>query len=86
MKLRFEIDQAYFFRKGIDAPKSIVTIEVDPSKLPQEDRDLIADRLIGIDVFKLAEGPDGLVKATGLDYAALLNAVKEDEKKRTEKK
>ena len=53
MKLRFEVDQAECFRKGIDCPKSIVTIEVDPAKLPQAQRDLIAERLNGIDVFKL---------------------------------
>lgn len=50
MKLRFEIDQADCFRRGIDAPKSIVTVDVDPAKLPVEDRNLIADRLVGIDV------------------------------------
>jgi|SRR5579859_7756334 len=50
MKLRFEIDQAACFRKGIDAPKSIVTIEVDPSELPLDQREMIADRLNGIDV------------------------------------
>jgi hypothetical protein len=53
MKLRFEVDQAECFRKGIDCPKSIVTIEVDPAKLPQAQRDLIAERLNGIDVFRL---------------------------------
>ena len=53
MKLRFEVDQAECFRKGIDCPKSIVTIEVDPAKLPQAQRDLIAERLNGIDVFNL---------------------------------
>lgn len=83
MKLRFEIDQAYFFRKGIDAPKSIVTIEVNPAELPQNERDLIADRLVGIDVFKLADkDSDGLVKATGFFYKDLLEAIKLDESKR----
>lgn len=50
MKLRFSVDQAEAFRRGIDVPKSIVTIEVDPAKLPEEARNLIADRLDGIDV------------------------------------
>lgn len=54
MKLRFEVDQAACLRKGIDCPKSIVTVEVDPTKLPQDERDLIADRLSGIDVYELA--------------------------------
>lgn len=50
MKLRFEINQAECFRRGIDTPKSIITIEVDPATIPVEERNLIADRLIGIDV------------------------------------
>jgi hypothetical protein len=53
MKLRFEIDQAECFRKGIDTPKSIITIEVDPAKIPINERNLIADRLDGIDVCEL---------------------------------
>lgn len=86
MKLRFEVDQAYLFRKGIDAPKSIVHIEVDPSKLPQSERDLIADRLIGIDVFKLdTKQSDGLIKAKGPTWKDLLDAVKEDEKQKAVK-
>lgn len=84
MKLRFEIDQAYLFRKGIDAPKSIVHIEVDPSKLSQDQRNLIADRLIGIDVFKLDPSKkDGLIKAKGSTWADLMEAVVEDENNRT---
>lgn len=54
MKLRFEVDQAEAFRQGIDVPKSIVTIEVNPADLSQERRNLIADRLNGIDVCQLA--------------------------------
>ena len=53
MKLRFEVDQAACLRAGIDCPKSIVTVEVDPAKLPQDDRDVLADRLDGIDVCQL---------------------------------
>jgi hypothetical protein len=53
VKLRFEVDQAEAFRRGIDCPKSIVTVEVDPADLTQEQRDLVADRLSGIDVFPL---------------------------------
>lgn len=59
MKLRFEVDQAEAFRQGVDVPKSIVTVEVDPSKLSQEQRNLIADRLDGIDVCVLAGFRDG---------------------------
>ena len=54
MKLRFEVDQAACLRAGIDCPHSIVAVEVNPAKLPQEERDLLADRLQGIDIFPLA--------------------------------
>src|ERR1043165_1346625 len=47
MKIRFAVDQAEAFRRGVDCPKSIVTVEVDPKTLSQEERDLIADRLEG---------------------------------------
>jgi hypothetical protein len=52
MKLRFEIDQAESFRRGIDRPKSIVSIEVNPADIPEESRSVIADHLAGIDVLK----------------------------------
>jgi len=61
MKLRFEVDQAAAFRQGIDVPKSIVTIEVNPAELSQEQRDLIADRLVGIDICQLAGFLNGLL-------------------------
>ncbi len=54
MKLRFEVDQAACLRAGIDCPHSIVAVEVNPAKLPQEERDLLADRLQGIDLYPLA--------------------------------
>jgi len=50
MKLRFEVDQADSFRRGIDRPKSIVSIEVNPADIPESDRSLIAEHLSGIDV------------------------------------
>jgi hypothetical protein len=52
MKIRFEVDQAEAFRRGIDCPKSIVTIEVDPAKLEPATRSLLADALVGIDVVR----------------------------------
>jgi hypothetical protein len=55
MVLRFEVDQAEAFRLGVDVPKSTNHLEVDPSKLTQVDRNLIADRLDGIDVCELNE-------------------------------
>ncbi len=53
MILRYRVNQAGCFRAGIDCPRSIQTLEVDPSRLPQGERDLIADRLDGIDVLEL---------------------------------
>jgi hypothetical protein len=88
MKLRFEVDQAECFRKGIDCPKSIVSIEVDPADIPQDDRNLIADRLVGIDVCQLWNSDKGTEKllsvekqpiriiAAAPDYAALIAAVR----------
>ncbi|MGA3284835.1 MAG: hypothetical protein ABSD57_10320 [Verrucomicrobiota bacterium] len=61
MKLRFEVNQAEAFRQGIDVPKSIVTIEVNPAEISQEQRNLIADRLDGIDVCQLAGVLDGVL-------------------------
>ena len=52
MKLRFEVDQADSFRRGIDRPKSIVSIEINPADLPDDTRSLIADHLAGIDVLQ----------------------------------
>ena len=52
MILRFEVDQAEAFRHGVDVPKSTNHVDVDPSKLSQEERNLIADRLDGIDVME----------------------------------
>jgi|SRR6185369_1942558 len=53
MKLRFEVNQAEAFRRGINIEKSIVTIDVDPSSLNPFQRSIIADRLRGIDVCRL---------------------------------
>jgi hypothetical protein len=81
MKIRFEVDQADCLRNGIDCPKSIVQIDVDPSKMSQAHRDLIADRMQGIDVYKLSE-PDKseriLAKRTTLE--SLIEACKLDVK------
>lgn len=52
MKLRFEVDQADSFRRGIDRSKSIVSIDVNPADLPEEARSLIANHLVGIDVLQ----------------------------------
>src|SRR4030095_6915178 len=93
MKLRFEVDQAAAFRQGVDVPKSIVMVEKDPAELPQEERDLIADRLDGIDVRQLwisisgpHKGPQKgtLIRATLPTYEALLEAIRANEKELAE--
>jgi hypothetical protein len=95
MKLRFEVDQAEAFRQGIDVPKSIVTIEVNPAEISQEQRNLIADRLDGIDVCQHAGVLDDLldgkpkrdrdgkpfrIMAKLPTFESLMEAVTEDEK------
>lgn len=52
MKLRFEVDQADSFRRGIDRPKSIVSIDVNPADIPEDQRTLLANHLDGIDVLE----------------------------------
>jgi hypothetical protein len=52
MKLRFEIDQADSFRRGIDRPKSIVSIDVNPADVSDEARFLVANHLVAIDVLQ----------------------------------
>lgn len=83
MKLRFEVDQAECFRAGIDCPKSIITIEVDPKAISQEERDLIADRLIGIDVCRLPRTDDDTkhrVIAKTPTWEGLMDAIRENQK------
>jgi hypothetical protein len=58
MRLRFDVDQAECLRRGIDCPNSIVSVQIDPANLPQEQRDKIADRLEGIDVCTLRTNAD----------------------------
>ena len=59
MVLRFEVNQAEAFRQGVNVPKSTNHLDVDPAKLSQQDRDLNADRLDGIDVFKMMLNENG---------------------------
>ena len=90
MKLRFEVDQAQAFRRGIDVPKSIVTIEVNPAEISQEQRNLIADRLDGIDVCQLAgvlagmsrdkDGKPFRIMAKLPTFESLMEAIAEDER------
>ena len=84
MILRFEVNQAEAFRRGVDVPKSTNHLEVNPADLTQEDRNLIADRLKGIDVMELA--PDGQqyggskIVANLPTYEALMEAIRDNQK------
>jgi hypothetical protein len=67
MKLRYSVSQAECFRAGLNCPNSIQLIEVDPAALEQEQRNLIADRLSGINVCKLGVwGSGGEAKVIAL--------------------
>ena|SRR6266571_5275537 len=68
MTLRFEVDQAEACRQGVDVPKSTCHLDVDPSKLSQEERNLIADRLVGIDVTRFEANWDGIKKALPVSW------------------
>jgi hypothetical protein len=68
MILRFEVDQAEAFRRGVDVPKSTCHINVNPGDVPQAERDLIADRLKGIDVCKLSIGVENKIVKTESRY------------------
>jgi hypothetical protein len=45
MQILCEVNQAECFRRGIDAPRSTIKVEVDPSKLPEDLRGFVADHL-----------------------------------------
>jgi hypothetical protein len=91
MKLRFKVDQGEALRQGVDAPTSVVTIEINPKTLTQAERNLLADRMDGIDVFSLYRnpfhnmgGPKTKRSATHIvadsaQFQALMAAVKADE-------
>src|SRR5689334_21765016 len=62
MRIRFEVDQAESFRMGIHARTSVVSIDVNPRNLSEAHRNMIADRLDGIDVVKLDYKNSQIVK------------------------
>jgi hypothetical protein len=94
MTLRFEVNQAEAFRQGVNVEKSTQHLEVDPAALSQEERNLIADRLSGIDLVKLEvrydgtvvksqifggfERPVGRIEAKLPTYEALMAAIREN--------
>lgn len=45
MQILCVVNQAECFRRGFDAPRSTIKIEVDPAKLPEDIREFLADHL-----------------------------------------
>jgi hypothetical protein len=45
MQILCEVNQVECFRRGIDAPRSTIKIEVNPAKLPEDIRGFFADHL-----------------------------------------
>lgn len=96
MKLRFEVDQAECMRQGIDCPKSIVTVEVNPKDLSQDDRNILADRMVGIDIMQISASLDGsewMFKKSGSriiakapTVEALIAAIKDDSQEKAKAK
>ena len=84
MKLRFKVNQATSFKRGVNADTSIVDLEVDPSAIPQEDRDLIALNLHGIEVHE--PGYSSLIETNGPCLSDLLDALRAIQKQKTEEK
>ena len=62
MKLRFEVNPLLFGGQ-MEVPWSIVTVELDLSGLSQGETNLLADRLVGIDVVQLRSGSRGVERA-----------------------
>lgn len=62
MTIRFDVNQAEAFRRGVNCEKSVINFTIDPAKLPQEERNLIANRLVGIDVAQLFVSRGQIVK------------------------
>jgi hypothetical protein len=89
MKLRFKVNQGEALRQGVDAPTSVVTIEVHPKQLTQEERNLLADRMDGIDVRQLGGSAFGKEVYVSVEhivanlgtFEALMAAVRTNEEK-----
>lgn len=94
-KVRFEVNQTEAFRQGLECSKPIVVLELNPKELDQETRNLIADRLAGMDVLELRLDADGereklpsrkargqsRIKTTLPTFEALMTAIRENEAK-----
>lgn len=89
LKVRFEVDLTVCFLKGVDPlPEDrLVTLDVDPAQIPEDERSLIGERLEGGDLWQLSQGRFGrrchrsarILSATP-DYAGLMDAIREDER------
>jgi len=63
MKLRFNVDQGACLRAGLDHSGPTAVIDVNPAQIKLDVRNLIADRLIGIDVCQLWNSDKGTNKS-----------------------
>jgi hypothetical protein len=91
VKLRFEVDQAEAFRRGVDCPKRLVTVDVDPANLTQALREAIAARMVGttvhcayvradVQTHTILIGPtDNRLLASLPTWEGFLEALREDE-------
>lgn len=94
-KVRFDVNQAEAFRQGLECSKPIAVLELSPKDLDQETRNLIADRLAGMDVLELHLDANGdreklpsrkarghaRIKAKLPTFEALMAAIRENETK-----
>jgi hypothetical protein len=71
MQILCEVNQVECFRRGIDAPRSTIKIEVNPAKLPEDIREFLADHLY--DGYKL--GSDACLQLRSPDLMGLLETV-----------
>jgi hypothetical protein len=69
MQILCWVNQAEAFRRGIDAPRSTIKIEVDPAKLPEDIREFLADHLY--DGYKL----NSRIELRSPDMFGLMEAV-----------
>jgi len=89
MHLYIGLNQGENLRRGKECGSSTTNIEVDPTKLPEEDRNLLADRMkpgeIAVYSLSLDENgnkirTDELIYAHGPDYEGLMDAVRQNER------
>lgn len=84
MKIRFQVDEVAAFRRGLIVKRRVVSVDLDPSKLTQEQRDKIADHLqrkLAVRLEKNERGelvPDGPLKVANPCLEGLLEAIEEN--------